>query len=95
MNGKTCNGCLYPETANGCETPGCDLSIWMTDTVREQRKRDQADAQERAAHSSDTQSVRRTGVVANLANESQPKARPARVPSGLLSLVATCRAGLG
>jgi hypothetical protein len=48
MNGKTCNVCLYPETANGCETPGCDSSIWMTGTVREQRKRDQADAQERA-----------------------------------------------
>ena len=42
-----CPACRYKETNNGCETPGCMLSIHMTDEVRAMRKREADERQER------------------------------------------------
>jgi hypothetical protein len=43
-----CRGCRYPNTAKGCETPGCLDSIWMTPLVAERLGRVAREASERA-----------------------------------------------
>lgn len=43
-----CRGCRYPITPNGCETPGCLDSIWMTRAVAERLGRVAREASERA-----------------------------------------------
>jgi len=42
-----CAECGYGQTDKGCETPGCLSSIWMTDEVRQRRKREAAEDAER------------------------------------------------
>jgi hypothetical protein len=42
-----CAECGYAKTEKGCETPGCLSSIFMTDEVRQRRKREADEAAER------------------------------------------------
>jgi hypothetical protein len=43
-----CPSCRYEQTVKGCETPGCELSIWMTADILVQRRKESEEAAERA-----------------------------------------------